>query len=177
MANISLVGFPFFSGFFSKDLRLELAITGVNSRAFIRFLIFLSLGLTVGYRIKIMLLSRINFRYSLKVSIIDKIKLDNCLMVFMLIVFRVIAGFFYSKVVLDYCAIISIYAYEKVSFFLFIMVFFNMVYYFNNKRIFSLFKKKKYYFIINLFYLVDVSTYLKSTISNIIYLPKILDFG
>lgn len=52
LANLSLCGLPFMSGFYSKDLIVELAIQG-NWSIFIIFILYCSLGLTVFYSLRL----------------------------------------------------------------------------------------------------------------------------
>ena len=52
LANLSLCGIPFISGFYSKDLIVELACQS-SWNMFIIFMIFISLGLTVIYSVRL----------------------------------------------------------------------------------------------------------------------------
>ena len=52
LANLSLCGIPFMSGFYSKDLIVELACQS-SWNMFIIFIIFISLGLTVIYSVRL----------------------------------------------------------------------------------------------------------------------------
>jgi len=173
IVNLSLVGFPFFSGFFSKDIRLEISIMSSSSNIFINFFIFLRLGLTIGYRLKFMLVRSRNFNYSYKVNIKDYISKKNFFITCILVLFSIIIGFFYNKIILNYFSIINIYLYEKI----FIFFFFFFIYFFNKKRLLLLKNKKAYYFIINFLFIVDIRVYFKIILKNISYLSKILDFG
>nr|BDH80290.1 NADH dehydrogenase subunit 5 [Moina macrocopa] len=56
IANLSLCGIPFMSGFYSKDLIVELASQGYWNQCMI-FIMFLSLGLTVMYSVRLVFLS------------------------------------------------------------------------------------------------------------------------
>merc|ERR1711970_31630 len=172
IVNLSLVGFPFFSGFFSKDIRLEISIMNSSSNIFINFFIFLRLGLTIGYRLKFMLVRSRNFNYSYKVNIKDYISKKNFFITCILVLFSIIIGFFYNKIILNYFSIINIYLYEKIFIFFFIFI-----YFFNKKRLLLLKNKKAYYFIINFLFIVDIRVYFKIILKNISYLSKILDFG
>merc|ERR1711970_1270756 len=121
IVNLSLVGFPFFSGFFSKDIRLEISIMSSSSNIFINFL---RLGLTIGYRLKFMLVRSRNFNYSYKVNIKDYISKKNFFITCILVLFSIIIGFFYNKIILNYFSIINIYLYEKIFIFFFFFFFF-----------------------------------------------------
>lgn len=52
VANLSLCGAPFLSGFYSKDLILELSLAAPTN-AFIVFLIFLATGITSAYSLRL----------------------------------------------------------------------------------------------------------------------------
>nr|YP_011026017.1 NADH dehydrogenase subunit 5 [Ventidius pulai]WQM87289.1 NADH dehydrogenase subunit 5 [Ventidius pulai] len=52
ISNMSLCGFPYLSGFYSKDLILEL-MTFTGSNFFIYFIMYISVGLTVSYSIRL----------------------------------------------------------------------------------------------------------------------------
>nr|QQQ88783.1 NADH dehydrogenase subunit 5 [Hyalella kochi] len=57
--NLSLLGFPFLSGFFSKDLALELTISSLLN-TIILMLIILSTGMTVAYSLRVLYLATTN---------------------------------------------------------------------------------------------------------------------
>ena len=65
--SLSLAGLPFISAFFSKEPILESCI-GINSRVVIYFLIVIGVSLTVGYRVRLIVLTGVflNNRVSLK---------------------------------------------------------------------------------------------------------------
>ena len=60
LANLSLCGIPFISGFYSKDLIVELACQS-SWNMFIIFIIFISLGLTVIYSVRLVYNRMTNF--------------------------------------------------------------------------------------------------------------------
>merc|ERR1711887_174019 len=91
-----------------------------SSNIFINFFIFLRLGLTIGYRLKFMLVRSRNFNYSYKVNIKDYISKKNFFITCILVLFSIIIGFFYNKIILNYFSIINIYLYEKIFIFLLI---------------------------------------------------------
>nr|QQQ88731.1 NADH dehydrogenase subunit 5 [Hyalella sp. 2015-x] len=59
MMNLSLLGFPFLSGFFSKDLSLEYSLSTVYNN-FILLLIVLATGMTVSYSMRVIFLAVTN---------------------------------------------------------------------------------------------------------------------
>nr|YP_010271177.1 NADH dehydrogenase subunit 5 [Simocephalus serrulatus]UKB87189.1 NADH dehydrogenase subunit 5 [Simocephalus serrulatus] len=59
LANLSLCGIPFMSGFYSKDLIVELACQS-SWNLFIMFIMIISLGLTVAYSVRLVYYSFIN---------------------------------------------------------------------------------------------------------------------
>lgn len=57
VTNLSLCGFPFLAGFFTKDLILERAYEGIGGWVLYVCLVFAT-GLTVGYRVRFLFLCR-----------------------------------------------------------------------------------------------------------------------
>nr|QQQ88666.1 NADH dehydrogenase subunit 5 [Hyalella cajasi] len=54
--NLSLLGFPFLSGFFSKDLALELTFSELHN-SLLQVLILMATGMTVAYSLRVMFLA------------------------------------------------------------------------------------------------------------------------
>nr|YP_009711872.1 NADH dehydrogenase subunit 5 [Daphnia laevis]QGA47449.1 NADH dehydrogenase subunit 5 [Daphnia laevis] len=61
LANFSLCGIPFMAGFYSKDLIVEMACQS-SWGVFILFMMFICLGLTVLYSVRLAYLSFVNFK-------------------------------------------------------------------------------------------------------------------
>nr|QXE46437.1 NADH dehydrogenase subunit 5 [Cephalcia infumata] len=87
-ANLSLCGFPFLSGFYSKDLMMEMILmSNINMISF--FLFFISIGLTVSYSFRLVYFSLIgNFNmmpiYMLEEKMIKMNK--SMLMLFIMVI-------------------------------------------------------------------------------------------
>lgn len=60
LANLSLCGLPFLSGFYSKDLIIEIAAQGAWSQ-FVIFILFVAVGLTVTYSVRLVYLSFVSW--------------------------------------------------------------------------------------------------------------------
>lgn len=69
LANLSLCGIPFLSGFYSKDIIVEFACQG-SWNLFIVFIIFVSLGLTVSYSVRLVYLTFVQYTRTSSVSVI-----------------------------------------------------------------------------------------------------------
>lgn len=59
LANLSLCGVPFMSGFYSKDIVVEFAVQG-NWNLFVVIILYLSLGLTVFYSLRLSFFTIVN---------------------------------------------------------------------------------------------------------------------
>lgn len=96
-ANLSLCGFPFLSGFFSKDLILEIVIIK-NLNFIIFFLFILGTFLTVFYRFRLIYYLTLKFYFSFSLRInIQFLNIQKSLVV--LFIFSILLGFFLSKLI------------------------------------------------------------------------------
>nr|YP_010230031.1 NADH dehydrogenase subunit 5 [Diaphanosoma excisum]QST19913.1 NADH dehydrogenase subunit 5 [Diaphanosoma excisum] len=59
-ANLSLCGFPFLAGFYSKDIIIEMAAQGFTNQM-ILVILFISVGLTVGYSVRLTYYTFVDF--------------------------------------------------------------------------------------------------------------------
>nr|SPP23479.1 NADH dehydrogenase subunit 5 [Lamproptera meges] len=101
ISNLSLCGIPFLSGFYSKDLILEL-VSLSNLNLFIYFLYYFSTGLTMFYTIRLLFYLMIN-DYNLLV--IYNLYDEDYIMLksmFMLLFMSLIVGSFLSWMIFDY---------------------------------------------------------------------------
>nr|UNA68662.1 NADH dehydrogenase subunit 5 [Leptocorisa acuta]UNA68675.1 NADH dehydrogenase subunit 5 [Leptocorisa acuta] len=90
IANLSLCGLPFLSGFYSKDMVLE-TLTFSFFNTFIYILFFLSVGLTVSYSTRLMYYSMIDYKGSMSFSSFFEDSVMNKSMIF-LVVMGVLGG-------------------------------------------------------------------------------------
>ncbi len=105
IGSLSLCGFPFLSGFFSKDLIIELSILNFEiNKIFCFWLIYLCAYLTVLYSIKLVFLvfySSFNYNKS-KINSI----LDGGLLIFIslliLLIFSIFSGFLFKELIIGY---------------------------------------------------------------------------
>jgi NADH:ubiquinone oxidoreductase subunit 5 (subunit L)/multisubunit Na+/H+ antiporter MnhA subunit len=92
--NISLLGFPFLSGFYSKDLAIELAFCILPNLLLLR-LIVLAAALTVAYRLRAILLAITNISNTQRSAFLhDR---DNIIIIRIITVFLIglISGYFF----------------------------------------------------------------------------------
>ena len=95
------MGFPFISGFFSKDIRLEYFLCSFP-RFRINFFFVLRVILTRTYRIKFILMRRFNFRNffrKIHSRVVNKIVIFS--LVFLLL-FSITFGYIYYVIFIDY---------------------------------------------------------------------------
>nr|YP_011017950.1 NADH dehydrogenase subunit 5 [Anidiocerus bimaculatus]WQF69862.1 NADH dehydrogenase subunit 5 [Anidiocerus bimaculatus] len=91
ISNLSLCGIPFLSGFYSKDLIIELSLFN-NLNLFVYLLFYISLGLTVGYSLRLFYYTMI-FMNNYNTLCLLKDNFDYMkFSIFMLTIFSVIIG-------------------------------------------------------------------------------------
>nr|APF47466.1 NADH dehydrogenase subunit 5 [Snellenius sp. SNS-2016] len=73
MSSLTLCGMPFLTGFFSKDLIIEMFNMKLNN-IFMFMIMYLSMGLTISYSTRLMMF--LNFKFN-KISIFFKINVKN----------------------------------------------------------------------------------------------------
>nr|YP_010311860.1 NADH dehydrogenase subunit 5 [Planusocoris schaeferi]UNA71168.1 NADH dehydrogenase subunit 5 [Planusocoris schaeferi] len=84
IANFSLCGLPFLSGFYSKDMVLEILTTSYFN-FFIYLLFFLSIGLTVSYSFRLMYFIMLESKSFTSISVFYEDKIMNKSMIFFVI--------------------------------------------------------------------------------------------
>nr|UIG88177.1 NADH dehydrogenase subunit 5 [Halobates sp.]UIG88206.1 NADH dehydrogenase subunit 5 [Halobates sp.] len=84
ISNLSLCGFPYLSGFYSKDLILEL-MTFSGSNIFIYIIMYISVGLTVSYSVRLMYYMMNMYPNSYSCQSYMEDKLMNFSMIFLVI--------------------------------------------------------------------------------------------
>lgn len=174
VTNLALIGFPFMSGFFSKDLGLEFMLSR-NLNFLLRIFFLLRITLTVSYRLKFVMLRRINFSnfwpltsYNLN----DKFRIASLLILLKL---RTIFGYIYFKVFLDNSVIIDLLIIIKFSILFFI---FNIFLFINNYlSIKIIFKNKFSSFYRFLFFLRELTRSVKANLLEFMWSFKSLDRG
>jgi NADH-ubiquinone oxidoreductase chain 5 len=93
--NLVLLGFPFLSGFYSKDIILEYMF-GYNYNFFLYFLIIVATGITVSYRMRVMFLGIRNINNLKSVSNLEDPKYNLICRVMVLFFLRVSLGYNFS---------------------------------------------------------------------------------
>jgi NADH-ubiquinone oxidoreductase chain 5 len=91
IANLSLCGLPFLSGFYSKDLILEITLV-LNLNFFSFFLFFFSTGLTVSYSLRLFYYRFLKFINQSSLNILGDSRITIQKRMCCLIIFAVIGG-------------------------------------------------------------------------------------
>ena len=135
VTNLALIGFPFLSGFFSKDLRIEFMISSNLNLILWGFFIF-RITLTVGYSLKFIILGSLNtsnFIYVMSSNSANKIVFYRVLFLFF---FRIFFGFIYFFIFLDFYMVIDIVFFVKFRIILFLYYLYLFIWnYLLNKNI------------------------------------------
>merc|ERR1712002_932436 len=164
VTNLALVGFPFLSGFFSKDIRLEFIIS-YNSNFFIKILFILRVILTIGYRIKFIILRSLkfnNFNYLITHNNFTDKNVFFSLII--LLVSRVCFGYIYCFLFFDYYIVIDLEVFIKFVIVVCIYYLYNYIYlHIYKKNYFKRFIKNFFSF---LFFLSELTSIFKIVINK-----------
>ena len=169
------MGFPFLSGFFSKDTRLESIISG-RSRLLIKLVFFLRVILTIGYRIKFIILSRLKFsRFGYLIihnNFINKVVFYSLII---LLGLSVLGGYIYCFIFFDYYLIIDLEDFVKFRIVIFFYYLYFYLYIHSSKKKYD--KSTALRFFSFLFFLRELTSACKIFINKSVLMLKYLDLG
>nr|UZF66146.1 NADH dehydrogenase subunit 5 [Neodiprion qinghaiicus] len=170
-SNLSLCGFPFLSGFYSKDMILEMILM-MNFNMFIMFIFFFSTLLTVSYTFRLIYFSMLGWYNMISLNFLNDYNLNlNNSMYFMLLVV-IMGGSLFSWMLFPYSYFIILPLYMKILPIIIIIMGMMMGFYiyYLNLKMFSL----KFYFLSMFFsmmwFLPLISTY--GLIKNLMFINK-----
>nr|AIC09093.1 NADH dehydrogenase subunit 5 [Gasteruption sp. M19] len=158
VANLALCGFPFLSGFFSKDLILE-KIIFINLNFYVFILFLLSIGLTVSYTMRMVLCLYMKNLVMKGVFKFDENNMMNYSMI-ILSVFSVVMGLIFMWNYFDWIDLNILSNYVKI-FILFLIILGGLMGVF-------------FYKLINSFELIYFFIYYNGLMWNMMYLLKML---
>jgi len=176
LTNISLIGFPFISGFYSKDLRLESCLN--NEYSLInQFFVILSIILTLGYSIKFLIVSRVNKSFFFNVKSRNVVNIVCFKRLIFLLLIRLTFGYIYYKLFFNLPNVSCMTKIQKILIiirlitrcFFFISNFFHLKNIFNFLYIFKC--------IITFFYLREIITLGRKLCQTSFYISKNIDRG
>nr|DBA07044.1 TPA_asm: NADH dehydrogenase subunit 5 [Neodiprion lecontei] len=170
-SNLSLCGFPFLAGFYSKDMILEMILM-LNYNMFIMFIFFISTFLTVSYTFRLIYFSMLGWYNMISLNYLNDydVYMNNSMYFMMLMV--ILGGSMFSWLIFPYSYTIILPFYMKILPILIIflgMLFGFFIYYLNVK----MFKLKFYFlkmFFSTMWFLPVISTY--GLIKNIMFMNK-----
>nr|YP_009236736.1 NADH dehydrogenase subunit 5 [Acraea poggei]AMJ17195.1 NADH dehydrogenase subunit 5 [Acraea poggei] len=162
VSNLSLCGIPFLSGFYSKDLILEM-ISMSNFNFYIMCLYFVSTGLTMFYTIRLLMYLMVN-EFNL-VSIYNLYDEDYCMLksMLMLLFMSLVSGSFLGWMIFYYPYMIYLPFSLKFMVFYVMGVGFFLGYFVSDMNFYSINKFKKTYslsyFFTNMWFLSEMFVY------------------
>ena len=174
LTNLALVGFPFLSGFFSKDLSLEFIFSD-NLNFFFSLFLLLSISLTVCYRIKFVLLGSLNFTNFFVSPRHNLVSEKVFFSLIGLLVIRAWFGFFYFSNLLDSHRVIELSIFIKLS----IIAFLYYLYLFSNRHVLlkNILFNKFIRLLRALFFLSELTTFFKRYLLEFMWSFKFVDRG
>lgn len=102
IGSLTLIGFPFLSGFYSKDFILETSYTGYNNNyKFVYFISLFTALLTAAYSFRLIYFVFLNKNNKFNSYTLNKIKENNIYINFSLIIlsiFSIVFGFFFKDI-------------------------------------------------------------------------------
>nr|YP_011010284.1 NADH dehydrogenase subunit 5 [Ventidius longitarsus]WPW46899.1 NADH dehydrogenase subunit 5 [Ventidius longitarsus] len=165
ISNLSLCGFPYLSGFYSKDLILEMmSFSGVN--IFLYMIMYISVGLTVSYSIRLIYYTMFNMNNSYSCQSYMEDKFMNFSMIF-LVLFSILGGSFISWLMFHNPVFLILPFFMKIMSFLMITLgaFLGLelsVFYYFLTSMFMLFYKHSFFFG-SMWFMPSFSTYFLSS--------------
>nr|QHN55146.1 NADH dehydrogenase subunit 5 [Neodiprion sertifer] len=170
-SNLSLCGFPFLAGFYSKDMILEMVLM-LNYNMFIMIIFFFSTFLTVSYTFRLIYFSMLGWYNMISLNYLNDydVYLNNSMYFMMLMV--ILGGSMFSWLIFPNSYFIILPLYLKILPILIIltgMMFGGFIYYLN----INMFKLKFYFlkmFFSTMWFLPVISTF--GLIKNLMYMNK-----
>nr|AZL93199.1 NADH dehydrogenase subunit 5 [Dryinus sp. ZJUH_2016011] len=159
MAKLCLCGFPFLSGFYSKDLIMELILMS-KMNLLILMILLLSILLTVSYSVRmIMFMFIMNFKFKCSFMFNENWLMNNTL--FLNYFFSIIGGFSFNWLYFKFNFIVILNFYMKIMVLMFCFLGILVGIYFYYKSL------KFYYFLSSLWFLDYIIKYINMFFLNI----------
>lgn len=114
IGNLCLIGIPLFSGFFSKDLSIELSIS-YNKSIIIISILLISILITIFYSIKLITIIRGFTKNSLVVNNFNYIKLSIIITLIPAVIYILLRGYLFLVQIFDSTSILPIIFINKIS--------------------------------------------------------------
>nr|WGT74404.1 NADH dehydrogenase subunit 5 [Paduniella sp. LP-2022] len=159
IGNMALCGLPFMSGFYSKDLMLEMLLFMKFNLIFF-FFFFFSIGLTISYTFRLMYFSIFSYlNYYVLFMISDDWKMIYSMMILML--FSLISGSMLNWLIFFYFEFIYLSSFFKslIMIFMFIGVLIGMYLYKLKVKFMNFNNLVFIYYMNNMFFMLNLLTY------------------
>nr|WEG22896.1 NADH dehydrogenase subunit 5 [Gilpinia sp.] len=170
-SNLSLCGFPFLAGFYSKDMILEMVLM-LNYNMFIMIMFFFSTFLTVSYTFRLIYFSMLGWYNMLSLNFLNDYNLNLNSSMYLMMTMVIFGGSIFSWLTFPYNYFIILPFYLKILPIIIIIfgIIFGYFIYFLNINLFKL----KFYLLTMFFSLMwfmpIISTY--GLIKNIMFFSK-----